>query len=322
MTLAVDDPTATSSRIAARTFVIGARGGRLSLAQADFVSQALRTAAPTIRVELRVIETDGDRDRTAPLSEIGGQGVFTKAIENALCARTIDIAVHSLKDLPTQLADGLAIAAVPPRADARDALITRDGSTLRSLPRNARIGTSSSRRAHQLRLLRPDIVPVEIRGNVDTRIRKLRDGEYDGLLLALAGLQRLGASSVASQILTIEEMIPAVGQGALAVEVRADDEAALELASALDHRRTRLAVEAERAWLAELGAGCQWPVGAHASIEGDRLQMVGVMFRGGKPFRDSAVGLAADAQAIGRRLAQTLTSQAEIVEADPERRPA
>jgi hydroxymethylbilane synthase len=244
-------------------YTIGARGSRLSLRQVELVRELLLAAAPGTQLEMREIRTEGDRS-AAPLSEIGGLGVFTKRIEDALLSREIDIAVHSLKDLPPQLAAGLTIGAVPERGDVRDALVTRDGLALADLPQGARIGTGSERRAVQLRALRNDLVPVEIRGNVDTRIRKVEAGEYDGAVLALAGLERLGLDEKATRIFTLDEMLPAVGQGALAVEVRADDAETLAFVGGIEHPASRAAVEAERAFLARLGAGCRMPVGAHA----------------------------------------------------------
>jgi hydroxymethylbilane synthase len=246
-----------------KSYTIGARGSRLSLRQVELVRELLLTAAPGTQLEVREIHTEGDRS-TAPLSEIGGLGVFTKAIEDALLLHEIDMAVHSLKDLPPELTPGLIIGAVPERGDVRDALVTRDGFALADLPTGARIGTGSERRAVQLRALRSDLIPVEIRGNVDTRIRKVEAGEYDGAVLALAGLERLGLEAKAVHIFSVEEMLPAVGQGALAVEVRADDAETLALVSRIDHPPSRAAVDAERAFLAGLGAGCRMPVGAHA----------------------------------------------------------
>lgn len=260
----------------ARTFIIGTRGSRLALRQVELVSQMLRAASPGVAIDVREIKTEGDRSN-APLSEIGGAGVFTKAIEDALLAGTVDIAVHSLKDLPADLATGLAIAAVPERGDVRDALVTRDGAKLDALPHGARVGTGSGRRAVQLRALRPDLQTAEIRGNVDTRIRKVQSGEYDGAVLAMAGLERLGLTEHVAQIFETEQMTPAVGQAALAVEVRADDSDAIALVRVMDHWQTRAAVEAERGYLRRLGAGCRLPVGAYAWIDGESLFVQGML---------------------------------------------
>lgn len=286
-----------------RTFVIAARGSKLSLRQVELVSDALRAARPDARLEVREVRTEGDRS-SAPLSEIGGLGVFTKAIEDALLSRDADIAVHSLKDLPTELAPGLAIAAVPVRADARDALVTRDGRTLADLPAGARVGTGSGRRAVLLRAMRGDIETAEIRGNVDTRIRKVESGEYDGAVLAMAGLERLGLASKATQVFSIDEMLPAVGQGALAVEVRADDAEAMALAALIDDSDTRACVEAERAYLARLGSGCRQPVGAHAVIDGGELWLRVMLAHGERVVREEVRGAIDDARAAGEGAAE------------------
>jgi hydroxymethylbilane synthase len=253
-----------------RTLIVGTRGSRLALAQTALVVDALRAAGRAISIDVKEIVTQGDRD-TKPLSEIGGQGVFTKAIEDALLRGDIDVAIHSMKDLPPKLTEGLAIGAVPERGNPRDALVTRDGVALVDLAAGARIGTGSARRGVQLKAMRVDIEPVEIRGNVDTRIRKVDAGEYDGIVVAMAGLQRLGLAERAAQVFSVEEMVPSPGQGALAVQARADDGEVLDIVADLDHRPTRIAVAYERAFLAHLGEGCTLPVGAHAFLEGGRL---------------------------------------------------
>jgi hydroxymethylbilane synthase len=249
------------------TLIVGTRGSRLALAQTALVVDALRRSGRTISIDVKEIVTQGDRD-AKPMSEIGGQGVFTKAIEDALLRGDIDVAVHSMKDLPPKLTAGLAIAAIPQRGDPRDALVTRDGRKLAELPAGARIGTGSARRAVQLRALRPDVEPVDIRGNVDTRIRKVDGGEYDAAVLAMAGFERLGLVARVSQVFSINEMVPSPGQGALAVQVRVGDDVAWDAVEALDHRQTRIAVAYERAFLAQLGEGCSLPVGAHAFVDG------------------------------------------------------
>lgn len=253
-----------------RTLIVGTRGSRLALAQTALVVDALRASGRAISIDVKEIMTQGDRD-TKPLSEIGGQGVFTKAIEEALLRGEIDVAIHSMKDLPPALTPGLMIAATPERGDPRDALVTADGRRLADLPEGARIGTGSARRAAQLKEMRPDVEPVDIRGNVDTRIRKVDSGEYDAIVVAMAGLTRLGLAGRAAQVFSIEEMTPSPGQGALAVQVRAGDHEVLDVAAPLDHRATRIAVAYERAFLAQLGEGCSLPVGAHAVVEGGRL---------------------------------------------------
>jgi hydroxymethylbilane synthase len=290
-----------------RTFTIGTRGSRLALAQTAIVRDGLLAAHPGASIEVREIKTEGDVS-TAPLSVIGGTGAFTKAIEDALLRREIDIAVHSLKDLPPQIAGGLTIAAIPARGDPRDALVTTGGRSLADLPSGARIGTGSARRTVQLRALRPDVEPVEIRGNVDTRIRKVEQGDYDGAVLALAGLQRLGLEAKATQIFAVAEMIPAVGQACLAVQVRADDPEVIELTRATDHTESHSAADAERAFLDRLGAGCQLPVGAYATVAGGELRIEGMLASGKPPrmHRASHSGAATDATLIGRGLAEKL----------------
>ena len=273
-----------------RTFIVGTRGSRLALAQTALVVNALRAAHPDARFELREITTHGDRS-TEPLSEIGGQGVFTKAIEDALLAGEIDIAVHSMKDLPPRLTPGLTIAAVPERGDPRDALVTKDGRKLADLPPGARIGTGSARRGVQLKAMRPDIECPDIRGNVDTRIRKVDDGEYDAIVVAMAGLDRLGVAERASQIFTIEEMVPSPGQGALAVQGRANDSDARSIAGAIDHRESRAATKFERAFLEALGAGCATPAGAHAGFDPDLWWNAMLAGDDGTIQRDDASGV-------------------------------
>ena len=288
-----------------RTLVIGARGSALSLRQVEIVSDALRAMHANIRLEVREIKTEGDRS-SRPLSEIGGLGVFTKAIEDALLAREIDIAVHSLKDLLPALTPGLALAAIPQRADVRDALVTRDGRPLAQLRSGARIGTGSARRAVQLTALRPDIEMAEMRGNVPTRIAKVDAGDYEGAVLAMAGLDRLGLASRAAHVFSLDEMTPAVGQGALGVEVRADDDEAIALVATIDDVATRMAVTAERAFLARLGAGCKMPVGAYATIDDANITLRAMIGGDGAIQRDQATGPAADADRLGAALADRM----------------
>ncbi len=292
-----------------RAFVIGTRGSRLALRQVEIVSDALRAAHPAVSLEVREIKTEGDKS-SAPLSEIGGLGVFTKAIEDALLAGEVDIAVHSLKDLPPEVCEGLTLAAIPERGDVRDALVTRDGCTLAELPAGARIGTGSGRRAVQVRALRTDVETAEIRGNVDTRIRKVESGQYDGTVLAMAGLARLGLEAKAAQVFSVEEMLPAVGQAALAVEVRSDDVEAADLVRTIDHAPTRAAVEAERAFLRQLGGGCRLPVGAYAWIDGGDLH-VRSMIAGEAThvFLGEARGRVDEADAVGAGLADDLLAK-------------
>jgi hydroxymethylbilane synthase len=293
-----------------RTLVIGTRGSRLALRQVEMVQQMLRAAHPSIALDVREIKTEGDRS-AAPLSEIGGLGVFTKAIEDALLAGEIDVAVHSLKDLPPALTPGLTLAAIPERGDVRDALVTRDGRTLAELPSGARIGTGSERRAVQLKALRSDVETVEIRGNVDTRIRKVEAGEYHGAVLAMVGLERLGVEAKAAQVFNTYEMVPAVGQAALAVQTREDDDEAIELIRAVDHADTRAAVTSERAFLERLGAGCRMPVGAYAQIRDGELALDAIIGIDGAIERASGRAPIEDAAALGESIASSLMPAVE-----------
>lgn len=302
-----------------RAFIVGTRGSRLALRQTELVVQSLRARYPELLFDAMEVRTEGDRRAGDSLATIGGQGVFVKELETALQGGQIDLAVHSLKDVPGELASGLTLAALPHRADPHDALVSRDGATLAQLPPGARVGTGSQRRAVQLRAVRPDIEPVDIRGNVDTRIRKVDEGTVDAAVLAVAGLERLGLLERAAQVFSSDEMLPSVGQGALAVEARAEDAELLELLSAIDHAETRLACETERAFLTRLGGGCRLPFGALAQIEVATVRARGFISdaEGTRMFRAEVQGPAADANAVGVQLAEQLLAQgaAEFVEA-------
>lgn len=259
----------------ALAITVGTRGSRLALSQTNGIVTALREHHADLAVEVKQIKTQGDRDQQTSLTTIGGQGIFVKELEAVLLAGDIDVAVHSLKDVPSEIAPGLVIAAYPQRAEPRDALVTRDGKTLAELPAGARIGTGSRRRAVQIKTLRPDIELVDIRGNVDTRIRKVDEGEYDGAVLAYAGLARLDMADRASQIFEVDALVPAVGQGALAIEARQDDADLLKLLASISDANTKLACETERAFMARLGGGCQLPFGAYAEISDHSLKIRG-----------------------------------------------
>jgi len=294
---------------ATRTLRIGTRASVLARTQTDLVAQALD--AP---VDIVHIVTEGDRSQEA-LAQIGGTGVFVSALREALLAEEIDVAVHSFKDLPTAPADGLVIAAVPAREDPRDALVARDGLTLGELPPGARVGTGSPRRAAELRALGLGLEIVAIRGNVDTRLGKVSSGELDAVVLAYAGLRRLGRGFVATEVLDPIQVLPAPAQGALAIECRADDDDARRLLAVLDHADTRTAVAAERALLAGLEAGCSAPVGALAEIaDGDLgpevfLRASVTATDGSAAVRLSATGPTTDAEGVGRRLAADLLTE-------------
>jgi len=285
--------------------IVGTRDSALALAQTELVVAGLRALHPGLPIQIRPLRTGGDHDQQSPLARLGGQGIFVKEIENALLAGEIDLAVHSLKDMPTVQPDGLAIGAVLPREDARDALVSRLGLTLAELPPGARVGTGSLRRQAQLRALRPDLEVLGLRGNVDTRLRKAASGEYDAIVLALAGLIRLGREAEATAVIPLDVLLPAVGQGAIGVEVRSDDAEALALARALDDPAARAATAAERSLLHELGGGCHVPVAAHATVDGDELFLRGLVAdaRGTRVVRGSRSGRPAMAEQVGRDLA-------------------
>lgn len=288
--------------------VIGTRGSMLARWQADHVAQALRLAHPGIVVEERVIVTEGDRLTTGPLWNAGGKGVWVKEIEAALLAREIDLAVHSMKDVPGELAPGLALIAVPRRADVRDAVVSRSGAGLDGLARAARVGTTSLRRTCQLKALRPDLDVHILRGNLDTRLRKVSEGVVDAALLACAGLDRLGLGDRIVERLSIERMLPAVGQGALAIEGRADDVRVRDLCAVLEDRDAALAVTAERAFLLRLGAGCRTPVAGYARIEQGQLIMRGLVGRpdGSELLGEQVAGSTAESADLGIALADAL----------------
>jgi hydroxymethylbilane synthase len=295
-----------------RSLVIGSRGSKLALWQAEQAKARLLALYPEIDVRIEIIKTTGDV-KTDPLSVIGGKGVFTKELEDALLDRRIDLAVHSLKDLPTVLPDGLTISAICKRDDPRDALVVRDdlkgrtGSIL-NLPEKAVVGTSSQRRVAQLKALRGDVVVKDVRGNVDTRLRKLDEGQYDALILASAGLRRLELEDRINAVISPEEMVPAVGQGAIAIETRADDQFTIETTGDLDHEETRLCCLAERAFLRSLGGGCQFPIAAHAIIDNSELKLDGLVSTqdGAKILRAQLSGPQENADEIGLSLAMDL----------------
>jgi hydroxymethylbilane synthase len=240
---------------------IGSRGSQLALWQANHIAALLRGQGHTVEIE--IIKTTGDRLQEVTFAQVGSKGMFTKEIEEALAEGRIDLAVHSLKDLPTELPEPFVLAATPPRVDPRDAFVSVNYGSLAALPQGAKVGTSSQRRRAQLKALRPDINAIEFRGNVDTRLRKLAEGQVDAILLASAGLERLGKTDWLRERIDPKDFCPAAGQGSLAIETRKNDAATIEAVSFLDHEPTRFAVTAERAALAALGGGCQVPIGIH-----------------------------------------------------------
>jgi len=282
--------------------VIASRGSQLALWQARYIAGRLGELGHECRIE--IIKTTGDKITDVPLAKVGTKGLFTKEIEEALLDGRADLAVHSLKDLPTELPPGLVLAAVPEREDPRDAVI---GCKLADLPRSAKVGTSSLRRSAQLRRLRPDLQIESVRGNLDTRLRKLDEGQYQAILLAAAGLKRLGWGDRIAEILDPDTMCPAVGQGALAIETL-ESGAGREAVRALDHASTHAAVAAERGVLGALGGGCQVPIGAHATVQGDHLRLLGVVAspEGDAVIRLEAEGAASDGASIGAQLGDRL----------------
>src|SRR5262245_57364067 len=303
--------------------IIRSRGSKLALWQSNWVKDRLEEVYEGLTVSIEVVKTTGDKLTEASLAQIGGKGVFTKEIEEALLDHRVDLAVHSLKDLPTILPDGLRIAAITEREDVRDALIVSEDlrkyiiNSIEDLPRNARVGTSSLRRASQLRHSRPDLEIIELRGNVETRLRKLYEGDYDAIILASAGLRRLGFEHAIAAYLSTMEMLPAVGQGALAIETRSDDQRVNILLEVLNHQQTRYATEAERAVLRSLGGGCAVPIAAHAQFKKNRVSQRLVVealvadVEGRNMIRRQIAGHAQDAEQLGSKLADMLIEAGE-----------
>ncbi len=296
------------------TIIIGTRSSKLALWQADYVADCLRKEYPELTVEKKLMTTRGDKILDAPLAKIGGKGLFTKELETEMLEGGIDLAVHSLKDMPTEVPEGLMIAAVTRRFDSEDAVVSPRYRTLEGLPQGAKVGTSSLRRKAQLLAIRPDLRIADLRGNVDTRLRKLEEDSFDAVILAAAGLKRLGYEDRITQILSKDRMIPAVGQGALAIEVRQQDRETQKLISFLNDKDTRCCAAAERAFLRRVEGGCQVPVGVHADMEGDVLTMKAVIASpdGKRCFRGTCTGQSSDAQQLGNSLAEQLLSDGGI----------
>jgi len=289
---------------------IATRRSPLAKWQANHVAGLLRAREPGLDVQLHELVTKGDKILDVALARVGGKGLFVKEIEDALLAREAQIAVHSMKDLPAVLADGLALGAVPEREDPRDALCSPRWKTWSALPKGAKVGTSSLRRAAQLKVLRPDLEIEMVRGNVETRLRKASEG-LDAVVLAYAGLRRLGLAEHATYVFPPEEMLPAVAQGALALEARADDPETMRRLAPLDHAETRVRVEAERGLLRRLEGGCQVPIAAHATVAGDRVTLRALVasLDGKNVVRGERSGPNADARAMGTALAEDLLSR-------------
>jgi len=295
-----------------RAIRIGTRGSRLALQQTQWVVSRLREVEPGLQIETEIIRTVGDKVQDKPLDQLSVQGAFTKELDHALLDGVVDLVVHSLKDLPTVSTEGIAIAAIPEREDARDAFIGKRGVRLAELPKGASVGTSSQRRRAQLLAIRPDLRPTEIRGNIDTRLRKLELSEQNsGIILAAAGLRRLELQDVITEYLDFDQWLPAAGQGALAVACRPDDAAVRRVASALDNPDVRAAVTAERALLAKVEGGCHVPVGAYGRIMRGALVLDGVIaaIDGSQVVRRQLKGEPADAWQLGEQLAERLLAE-------------
>jgi hydroxymethylbilane synthase len=292
-------------------FVLGSRGSALALAQTGEVVRIRSGRYPDVDFQVKRIKTQGDLQRRRPLSRMEGKGVFVKEIQEALIAGEIRAAVHSYKDLPVESAPGLEVGAILPREDPRDALVSRDGLPLGSLPHGAFLGTSSPRRAAQIQALRPDLHIGELRGNLDTRLRKVASGVVEVAVVAAAGLHRMGWQDRITQLLPPEVCIPAVGQGALAVEIRTDDEEARRLLTPLDHPPTRTAILAERAFLERLGGGCHSPIAALGEVHNGRLSLWGMVASpGGRQILKDSIEDSADfPQRVGQLLAERLLEQ-------------
>jgi hydroxymethylbilane synthase len=293
------------------TLVIGTRGSALARWQAGEIGRRLCNAHSGLEVHEEIIVTAGDRFQSGPIIDVGGKGVWVEEIERALLARKIDLAVHSMKDVPAELAPGLAIVAVPTRADPRDAIVSKSGAGLAALPPGSRVGTSSLRRVCQVRAARSDLAVDILRGNVDTRLRKVAEGVVDAAVLASAGLDRLGFSARIAERLDVDRMLPAIGQGALAIEARADDARVIDFCRALADPDAETTVAAERALLAGLGVGCRTPVAGHATLVHGQLTLAGLVGRpdASEMIRETISGAPADAVALGSALARRLLAR-------------
>jgi hydroxymethylbilane synthase len=293
------------------TLVLGTRGSKLAVHQSEWVQARIRELAPHLSVTLRRIQTSGDKILDVPLAKIGGKGLFVKEIEEALLSGEIDLAVHSMKDVPTELPPGLDLLCIPAREDPRDALISRDGTPFKDLRHGARVGTSSLRRQSQLLQVRPDLSISMLRGNLDTRLKKLREGQFDAIVLAAAGLRRLGWEREITEYLSPEISLPAIGQGALGIEGRRDDAFVRDLLRGLEHAPTRTMVMAERALLHRLQGGCQVPIAAHATLTGSEVVLEGLVASvdGKEIIRDLVRGAADDPETLGVQLAERLLAR-------------
>ncbi len=303
----------TQSSAPASGLRIGTRGSPLALAQArELRARLIASGIAAEHIEVRIIRTSGDAIQDRPLAEAGGKGLFTKEIEEALLRGDIDLAVHSAKDMPTQLPDGLVLAAALPREDVRDVLICRSAKNLQDLPAGAVVGTASLRRQAQVKRLRPDLSVINFRGNVETRLRKIAEGQADATLLALAGLKRLGLTETATCILSTDDFLPAVGQGVIVIETRADDARTRAALAAINDDTAATALAAERAFLAVLDGSCRTPIAGHATIDAGRLSFRGLIARpdGSEVLETARAGAPADAAVLGADAGRELRDRA------------
>lgn len=291
--------------------IIGTRQSLLALWQSNHIASLLRKQYPDCQVTLKKIVTKGDRILDVPLAQIGGKGLFTKEIETELLDGTVDLAVHSLKDMPTILPEGLCLTAITTRANVGDAFVSNQYASFSELPQGAVLGTSSLRRKAQLLAVRPDLKIVDLRGNVDTRLRKLDEGQMDAIILAAAGLERLGHADRIREIIPTTVCLPAVGQGALAIECRSDNKEVRDMLAFLNDLPTKQATDAERAFLGLIEGGCQVPIGVHAEVENDNVKIEAVIasLDGSKVLRNNITGPAANAADLGRKLGQQMLAE-------------
>ena len=287
---------------------IGTRESKLALTQTNFVAEIIKIIMPKADIEICIIKTSGDIMEDISLLKMGGKGVFVKEIEDALLSNAIDLAVHSMKDVPTEIPAGLEFAAILQREDVRDILASKDNRKIEQMPRGARIGTGSLRRASQLLAVLPDIAIIPLRGNLDTRLKKIETEKLAGVIVAAAGMKRMGFADRITQYIPVEIMLPAVGQGALGLEVRANDEELKNILAKINHASTYTEVTAERSFLRHLGGGCRLPIAALGKLEGDKLSLEGLVAdpQGSSIIRDKVQGAVFEAEELGKRLAEII----------------
>lgn len=293
------------------SLIIGTRGSKLALWQAHWVKSEIEKNHPELNVELSIIKTKGDKILDVPLAKVGGKGLFVKEIEDALLSGKIDLAIHSMKDVPAEIPDGLCIGAIPLRENPQDVILSKNNLQLMDLPEQARVGTSSLRRSSQLKKVRPDLTILPLRGNIDTRLKKLDEGEYDAIVLAAAGVRRLGFENRISQYLEPEQVLPSVGQGALCIEIRIADPRIEAIVSHLNHAETNTVVSGERSFLHRLEGGCQIPIAAHGHVEGKDFTLTGLVadLTGETIIKETITGPREESVSLGIALADRLLAR-------------